>query len=612
MLFRLGVVASALLIAGCARDTPLTGSSNAIAPKVALPAFRMNRAISGEVRSVEVHYGANAPDDRLDQIMVSPVRVAVDIQRHRVMSLDVAESSLSSVVTRLRTLAWVEDVAIVAQPFAHATGGFSSRRTSRRARATRFIGRWFSDVVPIGVSLINAPLSQSVLSEVGSGVRVGVMDTGIDTTVADLEGAVKGGTNFVADGYDWYQDHGLHGTDIASIIAAQSNGSGLIGVAPGASLFSIRIMDTSRKATTTTILSGLEWAITDTMKVLNMSLGDCGITHGDLSGTMKTEIADVISAGIVIVAAAGNGSAGTEGCSMHDSLSNYAAQSGVIGVSGVDTMTTVHARIRTGYQSGSHVFISAPDSTTADGSGGGTGLFVGTSAAVPHVVGTVALMLGAGYSASGVSTGLALETQDKPDTTLFAHNDSIGYGVVDAAAVLALTPQIGSFTIEAGSDADCDGNTLFAGETCYISPSYETDIVGRTGWYNIHTTWWDTTTRYPVTVDESSGTTFAFTVGTVDSSYFIEVQGTPHDTVTGRNIRHGTTEEIDWVACPSSEEARQKLHGTLAYSVIRGSRNRSFSFVAAPFSPLASVKAAVAVTRTPTKVRPLVDQICPS
>src|SRR3989344_471901 len=100
-----------------------------------------------------------------------------------------------------------------------------------------------AQTLPWGVNRIDAELS----NQTGAGVKVCVVDTGIDKTHPDLQANIAGGRNFVAKGLTldstkWVDDNG-HGTHVAGTIAAVNNNIGVVGVAPQASLLAAKVLN---------------------------------------------------------------------------------------------------------------------------------------------------------------------------------------------------------------------------------------------------------------------------------------------------------------------------------------------------------------------------------
>ncbi|KQL51106.1 hypothetical protein AN964_19045 [Heyndrickxia shackletonii] len=139
----------------------------------------------------------------------------------------------------------------------------------------------------------------------GKGVKVGVIDTGLDYTHPDLIGSYKGGFDFV-DG-----DHNpmeamdqkgmtIHGTHVAGIIAA--NGK-MRGVAPEVDLYSYRVLGPGGKGTTDQVLAAIDQSIKDKMDIINLSLGT-NINGPDLPVSMALNKA--VAKGVVAVTSNGN------------------------------------------------------------------------------------------------------------------------------------------------------------------------------------------------------------------------------------------------------------------------------------------------------------------
>lgn len=134
-------------------------------------------------------------------------------------------------------------------------------------------------------------------------VDIAVIDTGIDTNHPDLN--VVGGVRFLPGGppTDYDDDNG-HGSEVAGIMAALDNNIGIVGVAPGARLWSIKCFDQNRNANSgSDILAGIDWVVGNaaTIEILNMSWR--GIHNAPYH---RQAIQNCVAAGVVCFAAAGN------------------------------------------------------------------------------------------------------------------------------------------------------------------------------------------------------------------------------------------------------------------------------------------------------------------
>ncbi|MDQ3935233.1 MAG: S8 family serine peptidase [Actinomycetota bacterium] len=188
-----------------------------------------------------------------------------------------------------------------------------------------------AETTPTGINRIDAELASPVTlatttdpitGEVTAGSNkvtsgdVAIFDSGIDTAHPDLE--VAGGVNCL--GTDPYQnrtigdEHG-HGTHVAGTVGAKDNGSGVIGVAPGVRLWSVRVLNKYASGSASTQLCGINWLTANAgslgIKVVNSSQvlfgkaddGNCGYTAGD---ALHKAICTSTQAGITWVFAAGN------------------------------------------------------------------------------------------------------------------------------------------------------------------------------------------------------------------------------------------------------------------------------------------------------------------
>ncbi|MBU3965839.1 MAG: S8 family serine peptidase [Euryarchaeota archaeon] len=142
----------------------------------------------------------------------------------------------------------------------------------------------------------------------GTGVKVAVIDTGIDSNHPDLKGKVVGEISFI-NGESTEDGYG-HGTHVAGIIAgsgASSNGK-YKGVAPGASLMNVKVLSNYGYGTASTVMSGIEYAVDNGADIISMSLG-AGIWPPDGTDPLAMTANAAVDAGVVVIVAAGNSGA---------------------------------------------------------------------------------------------------------------------------------------------------------------------------------------------------------------------------------------------------------------------------------------------------------------
>jgi subtilisin len=120
-------------------------------------------------------------------------------------------------------------------------------------------------VLHIGAEIVNASGNK------GTGVKVAVLDTGIDYTHPDLDDNYVGGYDFVFNDDDPFDDSfNSHGTHVAGIIAAEENGIGVIGVAPEADLYAVKVLDGAGFGLEAWIIAGIEWAVFNGIEIINL------------------------------------------------------------------------------------------------------------------------------------------------------------------------------------------------------------------------------------------------------------------------------------------------------------------------------------------------------
>jgi len=254
----------------------------------------------------------------------------------------------------------------------------------------------------------------------GTGVKVGIIDTGIDSTHPELSANYAGGWDFINNDNDPRDDHG-HGTHVAGIVGAVDNGdvdAGVVGVAPEASLYAYKVLNASGSGVYSDVIAALDQAVEDGMEVANMSLGS-----SEDPGQIVHDACDrAAAAGIVLVAAAGNsGKRNGSG----DNIIYPARYSSVIAVA-----ATTSSDDRAYFSStGPDLELAAPGyNIYSTIPGGWYGYESGTSMACAHVAGTAALIIHSGISdVRGRLASTADDLGPQGFDTLY------GFGLVDAA-----------------------------------------------------------------------------------------------------------------------------------------------------------------------------------
>lgn len=231
---------------------------------------------------------------------------------------------------------------------------------------------------PWGIRRVNAAGAWGATQ--GKGVRVAVIDTGIDASHPDLRANVAGGVNVVdpKQPANFADDQG-HGTHVAGTIAAARDGSGVVGVAPQAKLYAVKVLDAEGNGNYDDIIAGIEWSAKNRMQVVNMSLG-----ADESSEALRSAVAAAAKKGVVIVAAAGN----TGGPVSYPAA--YPETIAVAASAQNDTLADFSSR-------GPQIAFIAPGTRVKSAKlGGGWESHDGTSMAAPHVSGLAALAVSLG------------------------------------------------------------------------------------------------------------------------------------------------------------------------------------------------------------------------
>lgn len=266
----------------------------------------------------------------------------------------------------------------------------------------------FAQSVPFGVNRIQGDKNATAAIDGGGpllNVDVAVIDTGIQTGHPDLN--VVGGARctsvlglFASCSTGLPGDGNGHGTHVAGIIGALDNGSGVVGVAPGARLWAVQVLSANGSGSLSQVIKGIDWttARASTFEIANMSLGFTGT-----SAALEAAVTRSTNAGIVYVVAAGNSSQDAAGFSpaSHPQVITVSAMADFNGQPGGGAAATCRADVDDTFADfsnfGPAVDLAAPgvciESTWNNGA---YNTISGTSMASPHVAGAAALAVIAG------------------------------------------------------------------------------------------------------------------------------------------------------------------------------------------------------------------------
>lgn len=298
--------------------------------------------------------------------------------------------------------------------------------TVAHADAVRDLEYWLNDY----------GFAQAWKTTQGSGVKIAVIDTGVDGSAPDLAGAVGGGTDVsgvgAADGQKPLGggEDAAHGTWVASLLAGRGKGpgnaDGVLGAAPQASILTVSVALGSSTGPVTAddqIARAIHWSVDHGASVINMSL-----TRNTLDWPPSWDEAFqyAFSHNVVVVAAAGNRGSGTT------EVGAPATIPGVLTVAGVDRAGTASFDASS---QGITIGVSAPSEQLVGANpGGGYVQWAGTSGAAPLVSGAVALVRAAHPQLSAADVINRIVKTARPVGTV--PSPIYGYGLLNAAAAV--------------------------------------------------------------------------------------------------------------------------------------------------------------------------------
>ena len=315
-----------------------------------------------------------------------------------------------------------------------ALPGVDFVQEDRQVRAT-------AQSTPTGVDRSQADVSPTAAIN-GTDQRVdadvAVIDTGVDLDHPDLNVNRAGAENCTLFGLGSADDDHGHGSHVAGTVGALDNTTGVVGVAPGARIWPVKVLNAAGSGTTADVVCGIDYvaAHADQIEVANMSLGgggeddgNCGASNDD---AQHAAICNATDAGVTFVVAAGNDSADASGSTpaAYDEVITVSALADFNGQPGGGAPSTCRSDQDDTFASfsnyGSDVDIIAPgvciNSTSMRG---GYATLSGTSMASPHVAGGAALYAATHPGATPTQVQNALRASgstgwndvDDPDST---------------------------------------------------------------------------------------------------------------------------------------------------------------------------------------------------
>lgn len=314
-----------------------------------------------------------------------------------------------------------------------------------------------------GFTTVKAGEAASTNAATGTGIKVAVVDSGVDYNHEDLDANNWVNTSETADdgldndhngyvddvyGYDFMgsfftavtpdndpMDELFHGTHVAGIIAAENNSFGVRGIAPSATIMPVKVLDAEGYGWDATIADGIRYAADNGADIINMSLGGSQASH-----TMSDAVDYAQSQGVLVIAAAGNENTFT-GASYPADYSNVVS----VGATNDDGYKAY-------FSNWGKVDVVAPGvdilSTTP---GNQYEKLSGTSMASPHVAG-VAALIAQDSSLSNNPRALrhVLETTTDDFGTQTGPDYVAGQGMIDALKATGTLSTAGFLYADAG------------------------------------------------------------------------------------------------------------------------------------------------------------------
>ena len=227
------------------------------------------------------------------------------------------------------------------------------------------------EIVPWSSEAMGAVYAHS-LDYKGEGVNIAYLDSGLDIY---SEINICGSVDFEDPEYCRGDDLSGHGSAVAGVIAAPENNSGIVGIAPEASIYNLRVLDSENEAPVSRIIDALDWCLSNDIDIINMSFGT-----DDYSPALWSKINEVYQHGIIMISSAGNG----------EDMQYPADFPGVLSVSSVDSSMQ---KVENSASGENLDFVAPGECVYSTSLIGGYCAVSGTSIAAAHITGCAAVLL---------------------------------------------------------------------------------------------------------------------------------------------------------------------------------------------------------------------------
>ena len=410
----------------------------------------------------------------------------------------------------------------------------------------------------------------------GTGVKIGIIDSGVDYTHQDLNDVYVGGYDFVENQNDLGTREGDgamdvygHGTHVAGTACAEDNGLGVVGVAPECALYSLRVLNNDGVGSWSATIAAMDWAVLNGLQVVNLSLG----SSQDPGSTVKAAFDNAEAGNMVIVAAGGNsGNPAGKG----NNVIYPAKYASVIAVAATDSNDKRPSWSSTGEEielaaPGVSVLSTWNDADSPhnpqpyllDGDYYKEGS--GTSMASPHVAGAAALVIHAGVISNDEVRAILNSTADDIGAT--GKDTLYGYGLVNvAAAIASLAPPSPVVNVNVSTDKASyeSGVDTTATLTAIVTDENGTAIGGLTpADFGTNVNSVPTVVSFAETATAGTYTGNLDISGLADGNYMVEATATDTRSVSGSG-------SANFSIAPAPSEATTAIVNSITYTTDGG------------------------------------------